>query len=185
MNRTSFCPDKSGLHNLLRHEFQGMRFIAVSNREPYIHQNRGDKIECIQPASGLADPPWTRSCAPPAVLGSLTGAGDADRSNGGRRDRVGGAAAETANTRCGVCGWTREERQYYYGLANEGLWPLCHIAFQRPTFRRCDWESYRRANEIFADAVLDEAGSDPAVVFIQDYHFATAAEDPAEVTTLT
>ena len=28
-----------------------------------------------------------------------------------------------------------EEQGYYYGFANEGLWPLCHIAHTRPTFR--------------------------------------------------
>ena len=33
--------------------------------------------------------------------------------------------------------WLTEEEQdgYYYGFANEGLWPLCHIAFVRPIFR--------------------------------------------------
>jgi trehalose-6-phosphate synthase len=62
------------------------------------------------------------------------------------------------------------ENEYYYGLANEGLWPLCHIVFHRPRFNLRNWESYRRANEIFADAVLDEAGGEPAFVFIQDYH---------------
>ena len=38
-------------------------------------------------------------------------------------------------------------------------------------FRLKDWESYRRANEAFAEAVLEEAGGEPALVFIQDYHF--------------
>jgi trehalose 6-phosphate synthase len=63
------------------------------------------------------------------------------------------------------------EEQYYCGLSNEGLWPLCHVAFHRPQFRPEHWESYRAANEIFADAVLEEAGGEPAFVFIQDYHF--------------
>ena len=54
------------------------------------------------------------------------------------------------------------ESEYYYGLANEGLWPLCHVAFHQPVFRLKDWESYRLANQIFADAVLEEAGGDPA-----------------------
>ena len=63
------------------------------------------------------------------------------------------------------------EDRYYYGLSNEGLWPLCHIAFHRPIFRLRDWESYRRANQLFAEAVLEEADGKPALVFIQDYHF--------------
>ena len=28
-----------------------------------------------------------------------------------------------------------EEKGYYYGFSNEGLWPLCHIAHTRPIFR--------------------------------------------------
>ena len=31
----------------------GLKFIAVSNREPYIHRSENGHIECIQPASGL------------------------------------------------------------------------------------------------------------------------------------
>ena len=55
--------------------------------------------------------------------------------------------------------WLSDEEQegYYYGFANEGLWPLCHIAFVRPTFRESDWQHYVAVNERFADAVVEEA----------------------------
>jgi trehalose-6-phosphate synthase len=65
-----------------------------------------------------------------------------------------------------------EEQGYYYGLANEGLWPLCHVAHVRPVFRESDWEAYRAVNQRFADAVVAEARSDDPVVLVQDYHFA-------------
>ncbi len=61
---------------------------------------------------------------------------------------------------------------YYDGFANEGLWPLCHIAHVRPTFRSEDWEQYRAVNAKFADAVVAEAHGDDPVVLVQDYHFA-------------
>jgi trehalose 6-phosphate synthase len=64
-----------------------------------------------------------------------------------------------------------EEQGYYYGFANEALWPLCHGTYMRPRFEPDDWEQYRRVNRKFADAVLEEAGEGPAVVFVQDYHF--------------
>ena len=52
---------------------------------------------------------------------------------------------------------TREEEQgYYYGLSNEGLWPLCHIAHTRPIFRGDDWDTYVRVNQRFADAFVEE-----------------------------
>jgi trehalose 6-phosphate synthase len=70
--------------------------------------------------------------------------------------------------------WLSDEEQdgYYYGLANEGLWPLCHIAFIRPIFREEDWVSYRAVNQRFADIVVEEATCDNPIVLVQDYHFA-------------
>ena len=65
-----------------------------------------------------------------------------------------------------------EEAGYYSGFANEGLWPLCHIAHVRPTFRSSDCEQYRAVNAKFADAVVEEAKSDDPIVLVQDYHFA-------------
>src|SRR4029077_1896281 len=66
-----------------------------------------------------------------------------------------------------------EEERYYYGFANEGLWPLCHIAHTRPVFRAEDWEAYREVNAKFAHAVLDEMnGVEHPTVLVQDYHFA-------------
>jgi trehalose 6-phosphate synthase len=65
-----------------------------------------------------------------------------------------------------------EEKGYYYGFSNEGLWPLCHIAHVRPVFRTSDWEQYVSINQRFADAVVKEADSENPVVLVQDYHFA-------------
>jgi len=66
-----------------------------------------------------------------------------------------------------------EEEGYYYGFANEGLWPLCHIAHTRPIFRAQDWEHYQEVNRKFTAAVLEEISDVPKpVVLVQDYHFA-------------
>ena len=70
--------------------------------------------------------------------------------------------------------WLTEDEQegYYYGFANEGLWPLCHIAFVRPTFRLEDWQQYVAINQRFADAVAEEATRADPIVLVHDYHFA-------------
>ncbi|RZI64337.1 MAG: trehalose-6-phosphate synthase, partial [Variovorax sp.] len=70
--------------------------------------------------------------------------------------------------------WLTKEQEegYYYGFANEGLWPLCHVAHVRPVFRKGDWDHYREVNQLFADAVVAEARSEDPVVLVQDYHFA-------------
>jgi len=70
--------------------------------------------------------------------------------------------------------WLSENlvRDYYSGLANRALWPLCHNAYQKPRFSAAEWKSYRKVNEIFAEAIAEEAADGPTMVFIQDYHLA-------------
>ena len=52
---------------------------------------------------------------------------------------------------------TKEQEQgYYYGFSNEGLWPLCHLAYVRPAFRASDWHAYEEVNAKFADVVAAE-----------------------------
>jgi len=69
----------------------------------------------------------------------------------------------------------REEyRGYYYGFANEGLWPLCHSLNVRPRFRASDFRMYTAANSRFVWAVAAEAAGSVPLVLVQDYHFALA-----------
>ncbi|OGX36160.1 MAG: hypothetical protein A3C36_04175 [Omnitrophica WOR_2 bacterium RIFCSPHIGHO2_02_FULL_52_10] len=69
-----------------------------------------------------------------------------------------------------------EELGYYYGYSNEVLWPISHTAFRRPIFRREDWEHYKKVNEKFARAVMEEVGNKKAFVWIQDYHLCLLAK---------
>jgi trehalose 6-phosphate synthase len=71
--------------------------------------------------------------------------------------------------------WLSKEQEegYYYGFANEGLWPLCHIAHTRPIFRASDWQHYQEVNQKFTDALLEQIKDTPSpVILVQDYHFA-------------
>lgn len=162
---------KERLHQAVRERLTDFRFIAVSNREPYIHRHTKNGIEWIQPASGLAtaiDPIMRASGGTWIAHGS----GSADKQVVDARDRIAVPPNDPAYTLRRVWLPERIEKGYYYGLANEGLWPLCHIAFQRPRFSEANWDCYRAANHLFAEAVLDEVGNKPAFVFIQDYHLA-------------
>jgi trehalose-6-phosphate synthase len=100
------------------------------------------------------------------------GSGDADRQTVDHLDHIAVPPDSPEYTLRRVWLSKKEEEGHYAGLSNEGLWPLCHVAFTRPVFNPDDWECYRRVNERFSEAVLEEAGSDPTFVFIQDYHFA-------------
>ncbi len=147
------------------------RLIVVANREPYIHVRDGDEVRCIRPASGLttALDPVMRACGGVWVA---HGSGDADRAVTDQRGRIAVPPESPAYSLRRVWLSKEEEQGYYYGFSNEALWPLCHIAYQRPRFDRADWEQYQRVNRRFAEAVLEEAEGAPAVVFVQDYHFA-------------
>ena len=159
------------LHDLVRERLGGVKFIAVSNREPYVHVRIEGAITCMTPASGLttALDPIVRAAQGVWVA---HGSGNADNEMVDAYGRLLVPPNDPAYTLRRV--WLPKdiEDEYYYGLSNEGLWPLCHVAFHRPRFSQKHWASYRKANQIFADAVLEEANGDPAFVFIQDYHLA-------------
>jgi trehalose 6-phosphate synthase len=159
------------LHRLLIEELPGTQVLVVSNREPYIHNRSGDKITLQIPASGLvaALEPVMRACGGTWIA---HGSGSADRDMVDANDKLRVPPADPTYLLRRVWLSEREQSGYYYGLANEGLWPLCHIAFVRPTFREEDWAQYRRVNERFADVVLEEATCDDPIVLVQDYHFA-------------
>jgi len=159
------------LRAVLRGEMRGNDIIIVSNREPYIHVRTPDGIKVQRPASGLvtALEPVMRACSGTWIA---HGSGSADREVVDKHDRVAVPPDHPAYQIRRVWLSDEEVKGYYDGFANEGLWPLCHIAHVRPTFRSVDWEQYRAVNQKFADAVVSEAHSDDPVVLVQDYHFA-------------
>jgi trehalose 6-phosphate synthase len=100
------------------------------------------------------------------------GSGTADRETVDRSDRVRVPPDDPTYTLRRVWLNEAEEQGFYYGLSNEGLWPLCHLAYVRPAFRGEDWVVYQAVNRKFADIVAQEAQSDDPVILIQDFHFA-------------
>ncbi|MBI3464341.1 MAG: trehalose-6-phosphate synthase [Planctomycetes bacterium] len=167
-------PEPERLETLRRHAIDclhGGQLVVVSNREPYMHVLRDGKPRMIVPAGGLvtALDPVLQACG---GLWVAHGAGDADRQTADARGRITVPPDDARYTLRRVWLSRVEEQGYYYGLANEGLWPLCHLAHERPTFRASDWEHYVKANRRFADTVLDEIGSGDATVLVQDYQLA-------------
>jgi trehalose 6-phosphate synthase len=159
------------LRALLHNELRDQEVMVVSNREPYIHVRNGRDIEVRRPASGVvtALEPIMRACSGTWIA---HGSGNADRDVVDRKNRIAVPPEAPSYQLRRVWLTDDEEAGYYYGFANEGLWPLCHNAHVRPTFRASDWEMYKAVNQRFAHAVADEAKSDDPIVLVQDYHFA-------------
>jgi alpha,alpha-trehalose-phosphate synthase [UDP-forming] len=159
----------------LSNKLQNKPLFVVSNREPYMHvfsNGNSGSIQVIVPASGLV------TALEPVLLASngtwiANGSGNADREVVDARDRLRVPPDHPAYTLRRVWLSADEEKGYYEGFANEGLWPLCHIAHTRPIFRPEDWLCYQEVNRRFADAVVAEMeGVESPIVLAQDYHFA-------------
>ena len=168
--RENWTPN--ALAHVVRQSLGSPQMIVVSNREPYIHNRGPDGKPVVQvPASGMvtALEPIIRACSGVWVA---HGSGTADRDVVDLHDRVSVPPSDPAYTLRRV--WLNEEEEngFYFGFSNEGLWPLCHLAYVRPSFREADWRQYQAVNRKFADVVLKEARTDHPVVFVQDYHFA-------------
>lgn len=157
--------------NPLRHQIFKHPLIVISNREPYIHERRKNTIELIRPASGLV------SALEPALkeFGGLWiahGSGSADMEFLNARGELEVPPAHPKYRLKRVPLTFEEEKGYYYGFSNEGLWPLCHQAYHQPTFRHLDWTQYQTVNEKFAQSIPKKDLEKPSLILVQDYHFA-------------
>jgi trehalose 6-phosphate synthase len=168
--RVDWSPDS--LRRVLENELPGVQILVVSNREPYVHMHAADGRAVLQrPASGLvtALEPIMRACRGTWVA---HGSGTADRETVDVTDHIAVPPGDPIYTLRRIWLSDQEQEGYYYGLANEGIWPLCHITFVRPVFREPDWEQYVAVNRKFAEAVVKEAWREDPIVLVQDYHFA-------------
>src|SRR6266496_1925618 len=160
------------LNEEMKQVLENKLMIVVSNREPYMHVHAGKEIKCIVPASGMvtAMEPILKACG---GLWIASGSGDADKETVDKYDKVQVPPYENKYTLRRIWLTKEQEDHYYYGFANEGLWPLCHIAHTRPVFRIEDWEYYQQVNEIYANAVVEEIkNQEEPFILVQDYHFA-------------
>lgn len=168
--QSQWTADRLAMH--LRTRLEDGRLFVVSNREPYMHSRRGKSVDLTVPASGVvtALEPVLRACDGTWVA---HGSADADLETVDEHDRLRVPPDDPRYTLRRIWLTKEEEEGYYYGFANEGLWPLCHIAHTRPVFRAGDWKSYQAVNRKFANALLEEmADTSKPMVLVQDYHFA-------------
>ena len=165
------------LRNLTQAKLGENALFVVSNREPYMHviDEEGGEPECVRPPSGVvtALDPVMRSCGGTWVA---YGSGNADRKFVNSKNKLGVPPEDNRYILKRVWLTKGEEVGYYYGFSNEGLWPLCHITHTRPIFRETDWQIYKKVNQKFAEAILEELPKSRPFIFIQDYHFTLLAK---------
>lgn len=171
-------PARAGPDDVVRafHDaFPSERLIVVSNREPYEHRWGEDvgEVRIKRPAGGLT------SALDPLLqvvqgVWIAWGSGDADAAVVDQDDRIRVPPEDPRYTLRRLWLDQHDVNRYYLGYSNQFLWPLCHYRPALTRVRARYWERYRRVNRRFADAVLDEARTREAVVWLQDYHLALA-----------
>lgn len=57
---------------------------------------------------------------------------------------------------------------FYYGFSNRTIWPLFHYFLEYSEFELDSWDTYKKVNQKFADAILEKAGEDD-IVWVHDY----------------
>jgi len=162
------------LRNCVANIYGGESIVVLSNREPFRHDRAPDGgIVVKRSAGGLvtALEPLIHACSGVWVA---SGAGTADRDVVDERDGLTVSQGPSRYRLRRVWLNADENRGYYYGFANEGLWPLCHRAGVEPIFRAGDFKTYQAVNARFAAAVCEEVKTESPLVLVQDYHFALA-----------
>jgi len=159
---------KDSLSQFIKDKMSDYLFIVVSNREPYAHSFSKGSIKMERGVGGVvtALDPVLKACNGLWIAAS---SGNADHKTADDGGKLKVPPEDPSYTLKRIWLTKEEENGYYYGYSNEALWPLCHMVFERPVFRKSDWDYYKSVNEKFADAVLKEIGSEKAFVWVQDY----------------
>ena len=143
---------KENLQTLIKENMSDYAFIVVSSRQPYIHVFKKGRVECQRGTGGVVSAldPIMRACD---GLWIAYGNGDADSKVTDANDKIRVPPDKPSYTLKRVWLTKKEEDGFYYGYSNHALWPLCHQAFQRPVFKREDWDYYCKVNKKFAEKV--------------------------------
>lgn len=147
------------------------QFIVAIQREPYLHEFDGKNIKTKKTAGGahiLMDGILRKVGGTMVALGQ----GGADAQVVDKKGRIKVPPNQEKYTLKRIFLDDKEMDGFYYGFANQTLWPLCHAVFVQPVFNESWWRAYIEVNRKFANAVLEEIKGDKAFVWVNDYHLA-------------
>jgi trehalose 6-phosphate synthase len=143
-------------------ELSRRKMVVVSNRGPYSFRKKpGGGVRLERAVSGLV------TALEPAIIHT----GGVWISWGSKNRRVTVPPGEDRYVLRQLFLSPHEVKNYYRGFANRALWPLCHGFLGRTHFAADQWRTYERANQKFADAVLEEMGPGD-LVWVHDYQLA-------------
>ena len=129
------------------------RVLIVSNRLPVTVRDSAAGVEVVPSAGGLAS--GLRGFYQSASATWIGWPGPL--SPAAARPGRGSLAAQLAAHNLRLVELAPSDVEGYYdGFSNAVLWPLFHYLLDRIPLRSQNWDAYRRVNQRFADAVVDE-----------------------------
>ncbi|MBI4399338.1 trehalose-6-phosphate synthase [Candidatus Micrarchaeota archaeon] len=161
--------NRQRLKGLIEQTIGNRLLVTVSHSEPYITTYIEGEVKWKYAAGGLvtALDPIMEACG---GLWVAYGAGDADKEVVDSEGKV-NVPPDSPNYALKRVSLSKSIVDgYLNGISNRLFWPLCHFVYVRPRFSKRDWEQYKEANKIFADAVLSEIKEKDAFVWTHDYH---------------
>ncbi|MEK7559491.1 MAG: trehalose-6-phosphate synthase [Patescibacteria group bacterium] len=146
------------------------KLIMAADAEPRIHQRKNEKMTTIVPAGGVSialDPIAQISQGVFVARGKTKE--DREVVNGSGKIKISGDLGTYALKRVFIN--EKEQDDYYNGFSNQTLWPLCHVAYERPVFEKGWYENYKKVNQYFAKAITDEV-KPGSFIWVNDYQLA-------------
>lgn len=143
------------------------RLIIAADAEPVIHTRQRDKIITSLPAGGVStafDPIAKASHA--FFIGR--GKTEEDKQTIDKNGKITVVSPEGSYTLKRVFFSEKEVYDYYYGFSNQTLWPLSHVAFEKPILSSEWYEGYKEVNKKFAAAIKEEI-QEKTFIWINDY----------------
>lgn len=144
------------------------RLVIVSNRLPVVMKQAADGSWSAEPGAGGL----VTALAP--VLKNRGGLwigwpGVPEKADVNLNGLLEDAVKNTGYTFKAVSLTEQEVKGYYYGFANEILWPLFHDLQTRCNFDPFYWKIYQQVNRKFADVIAANT-DDGDQIWIHDYH---------------
>ncbi len=162
---------KDDLKKFVKEKLKDRAFVIVANREPYRHIKTIEGIKVTRPSGGVHS---LLDMVIKATGGTYVahGDGNADKLVVNDKGIIKMPPREKSYSLKRVFLTKEEVENYYFGFANQTLWPLFHVAFVKPEFNASWWNSYVEVNKKFAKATLEAVGQKKAFVWVNDYHLA-------------
>ncbi|MEO1010700.1 MAG: bifunctional alpha,alpha-trehalose-phosphate synthase (UDP-forming)/trehalose-phosphatase [Bacteroidota bacterium] len=139
--------------------------IIISNRLPVQLQIHNGDITAVPSVGGLATGMKSVHSGGDSLWIGWSGLTDEDIPDE-IAPKIDKALAEHGTSKVKLT--KKEVDGFYFGFSNRTVWPLFHYFLEYSEFELDFWESYTKVNQKFADAILENAGSEDTV-WVHDY----------------